>query len=176
MSYKELVFEINHKLGVPADYAQQRSLTIQKEASNLVEVETNAIGRIFRASPDTAIAWLNMQTAAKVDDIVLQIGSAFRSILYQAHLIEERLTSGRTIDDILIGIAAPGYSEHHTGQAIDIITEDSPPFTEHFELTPAFEWLELNAHQFGFHLSYPRHNPHGFIYEPWHWRYKTGDM
>lgn len=173
MPYKELVHELNQKLGIPADYAKQRALTLQIEATELVNIETNAVGKTFRASPETTVAWLNMQAAAKVDNVILQVGSAFRSLLYQAHIIEDRLTLGRSIDDILKGIAAPGYSEHHTGHAIDIITEDSPPFTEHFELTPAFEWLEFNAHQFGFHLSYPRGNPHGFVYEPWHWKFKS---
>ena len=37
------------------------------------------------------------------------------------------------------------------------------------ELSDGFAWLSHSAHQFGFSLSYPRDNPLGFIYEPWHW-------
>ena len=28
-----------------------------------------------------------------------------------------------------------------------------------------------SARDFGFEMSYPRGNPHGVDYEPWHWRY-----
>ena len=40
-----------------------------------------------------------------------------------------------------------------------------------FEATPAFAWLQRNATRHRFHLSYPRDNPHGITYEPWHWRH-----
>ena len=65
--------------------------------------------------------------------------------------------------------AAPGYSEHHTGCAVDIATPGSRPLTEEFEDSQAFRWLTDNAGKFGFSMSYPRNNPAGFIYEPWHW-------
>ena len=35
-------------------------------------------------------------------------------------------------------------------------------------------WLRTNAPRFGFHLSYPRNNPHGIGYEPWHWCWRRG--
>ena len=65
--------------------------------------------------------------------------------------------------------AAPGYSEHHTGRAVDIATPGSRPLTEEFEDSAAFHWLNENAADFGFSMSYPRDNRYGFIYEPWHW-------
>ncbi len=46
-----------------------------------------------------------------------------------------------------------------------------PPAEESFEATPAFAWLQAKAPAHGFHMSYPRDNPHGIIYEPWHWCY-----
>lgn len=171
MSYRELITELNLKLGIADDYAQQRHLSLQIEATDLIDVEINATGKTFRTTPATASAWKKMQQAAANERVVLQIGSAFRSAIYQAQIIEERLSKGRTLENILTGIAAPGYSEHHTGQAIDIITLDSIPFSEHFETTPAFAWLQLYAKQFGFRLSYPRDNKFGFVYEPWHWFY-----
>ncbi|HPF74253.1 MAG TPA: D-alanyl-D-alanine carboxypeptidase family protein, partial [Xanthomonadaceae bacterium] len=64
---------------------------------------------------------------------------------------------------------APGFSEHHSGNALDIGTPDEPPAEESFENTAAFDWLCENAPNFGFQLSYPRNNPHGIVYEPWHW-------
>lgn len=72
--------------------------------------------------------------------------------------------------------APPGYSEHHTGYAIDIGDAQFPQWDtqEAFETTPAFRWLERNAARFGFELSFPRNNPQGVNYEPWHWRF-VGD-
>ena len=72
--------------------------------------------------------------------------------------------------------APPGYSEHHTGYAIDIGDEFYPDadLKESFEDTPAFEWLQQNAMQYGFELSFPKDNIQGVSYEPWHWRF-VGD-
>jgi len=63
----------------------------------------------------------------------------------------------------------PGYSEHHTGRAVDLATPGCPPLTEEFETTAAFAWLVRHAHRFGFTMRYPRGNRFGIAYEPWHW-------
>ena len=41
--------------------------------------------------------------------------------------------------------------------------------TEAFENTDAFAWLTAHAARFGFAMTLPRDNPHGLVYEPWHW-------
>jgi D-alanyl-D-alanine carboxypeptidase len=73
------------------------------------------------------------------------------------------------LQEILKVNAAPGFSEHHSGRAIDIGTPGQPPAEESFEHTAAYAWLDAHAEQFGFRLSYPRGNSHGISYEPWHW-------
>ena len=60
-------------------------------------------------------------------------------------------------------------TEHHTGRAVDVMTPGGPILEEAFEDTDAFRWLARHACRFGFRLSYPRGNAHGFAYEPWHW-------
>jgi D-alanyl-D-alanine carboxypeptidase len=65
--------------------------------------------------------------------------------------------------------AAPGFSQHHTGAAVDIASPGSRPLTEEFDQSGAFEWLTRNAANYGFSMTYPRENPWGFVYEPWHW-------
>ena len=77
--------------------------------------------------------------------------------------------AGQSVSDILNVNAAPGFSEHHTGRAIDLAEPGAEPLTEDFESSAAFVWLEKNAANFGFSMSYPRENRQGFIYEPWHW-------
>ncbi len=72
--------------------------------------------------------------------------------------------------------APPGYSEHHTGYAVDIGDGNAPAtnLSENFEKTKAFVWMSQNAAKYGFELSFPRDNQQGVSYEPWHWRF-VGD-
>jgi len=119
-----------------------------------------------------ARAWTHLREAALRDGVVLEAISGYRSHDYQLGIFERKLARGQTIDDILAVNAAPGFSEHHSGTALDIGAPDEPPAEESFERTPAFAWLRANASGFGFAMSYPRDNPHGIVYEPWHWRFQ----
>lgn len=114
-------------------------------------------------------AWQCMRKAAHRDGVLLQAISGFRSVEYQAAILHRKLKRGLSLEAILQVNAAPGYSEHHSGRALDIGCPGQPPAEESFELTPAFAWLEQHAARFGFRLSYPRGNPFGIVYEPWHW-------
>jgi D-alanyl-D-alanine carboxypeptidase len=115
-----------------------------------------------------------MQASAREADITLLPLSGFRSIARQAEIIRAKFAAGRSIETILGVNAPPGYSEHHTGRALDIGTPHSLPFEEGFAETDAFIWLTANASHYGFVLSYPRDNPYGIAYEPWHWCWRGG--
>jgi zinc D-Ala-D-Ala carboxypeptidase len=156
-------------LDIPADYAAMRRLDPQIEATHLVVAESGPTGREIRLDPGAAAAWQRMRDLASGEGIVLLAVSGFRSIERQTEIIQRKIAEGETIEEVLRTIAAPGYSEHHTGRAVDIGVPNDPPLTEGFALTAAFRWLEAHAREFGFELSYPRDNPHGFVYEPWHW-------
>lgn len=147
---------------------------IQTEAATLVSLGPDTLGREQFATPATAQAWQDMRLAARADGVVLEIVSAFRSVDYQCTLIRNKLDRGQDIDDIMKVNAAPGFSEHHTGRALDLTTPGCEMLTEAFELTPAFDWLSEHAGRFRFVLSYPRDNSLGIDYEPWHWAY-NGD-
>ena len=157
------------ELGIPADYGADGRPPRYADAGELVEVGPNLVGRMQRLTPDAAAAWQAMSSAAADEGVRLLIVSGFRSFDYQAELIRNKLAAGQAIDEILRVNAAPGYSQHHTGAAVDIATPGCRPLTEDFENTEAFDWLGKNAGEYGFLLSYPRANPDGFIYEPWHW-------
>jgi len=122
---------------------------------------------------DAARAWTRLQTAAQNDGVKLDAISGYRSHDYQAGIIARKLARGLNLEQILAVNAAPGFSEHHSGCALDIGTPGEPPAEERFELTPAFAWLSVHARRFGFRMSYPRDNPYGIIYEPWHWCYQA---
>ncbi len=160
---------LHRELGIPADYAADRGLPHYPEARHLVDVGPNLVGRIQRLAPEAAVNWRRMAAAAEADGIRLLLVSGFRSFDYQGELIRKKLARGQAIAEILRVNAAPGFSQHHTGLAVDIATPGSRPLTEEFEHSDAFRWLTANAAGFGFSMTYPKDNPWGFIYEPWHW-------
>ena len=161
--------ELHTELGIPADYGLDGQRPEYDEAVELVDVGPNLVGRMQRLTPETAASWQEMLTAARVDGIALMIVSGFRDFEYQASLIRKKINAGQALKEILVVNAAPGFSEHHTGRAVDIASPGTRPLTEEFEGSEAFAWLERNAADYGFSMSYPRDNPEGFIYEPWHW-------
>ena len=161
--------KMHEELGIPANYGQDGGLPYFCEATEMVDVGPNLVGRMQKLVPLAAARWQQMVEAASCDDVRLLIVSGFRSFDYQAGLIRNKIEAGRTMDDILTMIAAPGFSQHHTGAAVDIASPGSRPLTEEFEQSAAFAWLSENAARHGFSLTYPRENRWGFIYEPWHW-------
>jgi D-alanyl-D-alanine carboxypeptidase len=166
---------LHRELGIPSSYAAERSLEPQPEAPepDLVLIAPNDDGRPIRLLPAAAHAWTQMRDAAAQEGIILVPMSGFRSVARQVELIRTKLTSGQSIDAILRYVAAPGFSEHHTGRALDIADRTDSDLDETFERTTAFGWLARRAVEFQFHLSYPRGNPHGIGYEPWHWCWRT---
>lgn len=156
-------------LGIPSDYGKSRGLPPQVEAGRLVSIGIRPEGGEIELTPEAADAWMRMRHAASLAGVTLVAISGFRSVRRQEEIIRTKLSEGQTIGSILETVAAPGYSEHHTGRAIDIGLPGEEPLTEDFGDTEAYRWLEANAGKFGFVLSYPKGNPHGIVYEPWHW-------
>jgi len=164
--------ELHTELGIPADYGKDGTRPVFEEATDLLEVGPNLVGRMQRLTPEAARQWQAMVAAADTVGIQLLIVSGYRGVDYQAGLIRKKIEAGQAIGEILRVNAAPGHSEHHTGRAVDIATPGSRPLTEEFEQTDAFRWLSSRAVEFGFSLTYPRDNPWGIAYEPWHWSLK----
>lgn len=72
--------------------------------------------------------------------------------------------------------ARAGSSEHETGLALDIVTDDV--IMNEFEETEEFKWLQDNAYKYGFILRYPKGKEDitGYEYESWHYRYVGEDV
>ena len=167
-SRRQLI-EDAHKLGVPADYGRARALRRVREPAALRFVGYDVNDRPQWLQPRAANAWFALRHAAGLAQIELQLVSAFRSVEYQLGILRRKLERGQTMDEILRVSAAPGYSEHHSGRAMDLSTPGFAPLDEEFERSSAFAWLQRHAGAFGFVLSFPRGNRHGIAYEPWHW-------
>lgn len=158
------------QLGIGQALLDARGFVAQEEAQNLQVAEIGEDGREFLLTPATATAWHSMKIAAQQDGIALVMVSAFRSVQRQVEIVQAKLDAGQPIADILTVVAPPGYSEHHTGRAIDIGSdEDTPELEVEFETTAAFAWLNQHARAYGFSMSYPKENSSGYQYEPWHW-------
>ena len=159
-------------LGVDADdYAARTGLALVAEPEWLAYAGRDRFARPLWLTAGAARAWRAMRHAAAADGVALDAISGYRSHDYQLGIFERKLARGQALERILTVNAAPGYSEHHGGDALDIGTPDEPPAEESFEATPAFAWLQAHAGDHGFALSYPRGNRHGIVYEPWHWRF-----
>jgi len=110
-----------------------------------------------------------MERAAARDGVRLLPLSGHRSVARQAFIIRRKLAAGEKLAAILRFVAAPGCSEHHTGQALDIGSPSSPALDSRFARSEEYRWLLRHAPRFGFRLSYPRRRQIGIGYEPWHW-------
>jgi D-alanyl-D-alanine carboxypeptidase len=171
-SYEERIMQTLSELGIPTSFVTQRRRSLHCECEDLVSIGADMFGREQRLERRAASQWQAMLAAAKVDRIMLVAVSGFRSFDYQRKIIERKLAAGLTVEQIICASALPGFSEHHTGRAVDIGTPDCPPVTEAFEQTPAFDWLTCKGQDFGFRMTYPKGNQLGVIYEPWHWVFR----
>jgi len=124
-----------------------------------------------------AVRFQEMMAAALDSNVVLEPLSGFRSRADQQYLFfHVKAERGQTPSERAGVSAPPGYSEHHTGYAIDIGDGNVPAtnLSPDFENTAAFKWLTENAAHYSYELSFPKNNPQGVSYEPWHWRF-VGD-
>jgi len=162
-----------HALGLDeVGYGERSGLALVPEPCTLAYAGRDRYARPLWLTRSTARAWRHMRAAATVDGVVLEAISGYRSHDYQLGIFNRKLARGQTVDEILVVNAAPGFSEHHSGLALDVGTPGEPAAEESFEKTSAFAWLREHAGDFGFVMSYPRDNPHGITYEPWHWRFE----
>jgi D-alanyl-D-alanine carboxypeptidase len=131
----------------------------------------------IRLRTAAAAKFLAMVAAAQQDGVILQPLSGFRSKQEQDQLFfDVKAQRGQAASERALVSAPPGYSEHHTGYAVDIGDPSAPEthLEESFETTAAYAWLKENAARYSFELSFPRDNAQGISYEPWHWRF-VGD-
>lgn len=109
-------------------------------------------------------------------NIDIGIDTAYRDNNHQERIYNHYLeTKGKDYCDKYVALV--GYSEHHTGLAIDIdvkINNDYMYSDDNFDLIePVLKKIHSYLHKFGFILRYPenKENTTGYNYEPWHIRY-----
>ena len=117
----------------------------------------------------------------KIDGIIIDIDDAYRSLETQENIFLKFMNK-YGMDYALQYVAMPGCSEHHTGQAIDlVIYKDGKWIDNNDELIKekeVFDKIHNVLKHFGFILRYPdgKEKITGFFYEPWHIRYVGDDI
>lgn len=164
------VLTLLQTLGIDAEqYALSHQLDLAAEPYVLEYAGKDRYQRALWLERNTKAAWHRLQCAARKDALLMEAISGFRSHHYQMGIFLRKITRGLAVKDILNVNAAPGFSEHHSGRALDLSSFGEPAAEQSFENTPVFAWLLRFAGDFGFRLSYPRGNIHGISFEPWHW-------
>ncbi|MFQ3637684.1 MAG: M15 family metallopeptidase [Cyanobacteriota bacterium] len=129
--------------------------------------------RFERLHTDAGLALLKMIDAARLEGVWIVPVSGFRDYERQTRLFRWKTHQYGSAEAAARAVAPPGYSEHHTGYAVDLSDglARAMDVSLSFGKTAAFQWLTRHAAEFGFELSFPENNPQGVNYEPWHWRY-----
>lgn len=132
---------------------------------DLVKVEDYKVHKIMSNSLQQMIK------DARAQGVNLKIASAFRSVKHQQNIIQRKKNEGQSVKQIYFFSAAEGFSEHHTGLAIDFY-----PISLRFINSKTYQWLIENAANYGFVQTFTESNAKvtGISVEPWHWKY-VGD-
>lgn len=128
--------------------------------------------------------------AASAQGHTLIARSCYRSVDYQVDVFffpagRSPLEEPRQVRERALQSAPPGFSEHHTGYAIDFCDGATPQTCDdlqpNFAGTAAGKWLIAHGADYGFEMSFPMQDDpciarsgrpaQGVGYEPWHWRY-----
>ena len=139
--------------------------------SDCDEKDLEQVDEVIRVHKKCKKAFEKMQQAAKADKIRIKIVSGYRSSKYQIEIFKRKFIdkdnpTEKELRQRLKFSAPSGFSEHHTGLAIDINSN-----SQNFEKSRAYKWLIENAYKFGFEMSFPKKNTQNLGFEPWHWRY-----
>ncbi len=123
-----------------------------------------------------AMGWCNKMMEALAADLGngdALVNSSYRTMEQQENIYAYYLDKyGEEYAQLYVAI--PGYSEHHTGLAVDftVYTNNGESYT--FDDKPEYpEWLKTNGYKYGFIQRYPSDKTDftKIAYENWHYRY-----
>ena len=111
---------------------------------------------------------LDFYNATGNDGVMVRAGH--RTYEYQQGLYDDELK--KTGQESSALVAKPGYSEHHTGLAVDFTTYRNGVYKD-FDGTGDYAWIMENCHKYGFVNRYPEGKQSLTMIdnEPWHFRY-----
>jgi len=138
---------------------------------------TNSLGDDVEVEKKAYDAYLLLkEDLEKNDGIEIELDSARRSVAAQQEIMDN-FTKVYGADYAAKTVAVPGYSEHHTGLALDLyfrLNGKDIYYNEDMMQYPEI-WEKIHAKlaDYGFILRYLEGKEHitGYAYEPWHIRY-----
>ena len=137
---------------------------------------TNSVGDDVEVEKKAWDAYEQMKADLEKMDIHVDLDSARRTIAAQQKIVDD-FTEKYGADYVKRYVAVPGYSEHHTGLALDLyLNVDGVDMYENEEMIQYPEiWEQIHAKlaDYGFILRYleGKEAITGYGYEPWHIRY-----
>lgn len=137
---------------------------------------TNSLGDDVEVEKKAYDAYLKLKDALAEEGVFIDLDSAYRSVAAQQQIVEE-FTERYGEDYVKKYVAVPGYSEHHTGLALDLyLNIDGVDVYMNEDMVQYPEiWAKIHAKlpEFGFILRYleGKEDITGYSYEPWHIRY-----
>ena len=146
-----------------------------EENVELVDV-TNSFGDKYQVEKKASEAFTKLKEELADDGIIIEYDSVTRSVAEQQKLWDT-WTVEYGEDYVKKYVAVPGYSEHHTGLAIDIcIVKDGKRINDNDEMIAEkeiFSKIHEKIAKYGFILRYldGKDAITGYSYEPWHFRY-----
>lgn len=137
---------------------------------------TNSVGDDVEVEKKAYDAYLLLKADLEAEGIFVDLDSARRSVEAQQRIMDD-FTEKYGADYAAKTVAKPGYSEHHTGLALDlylIIDGKDVVLNEEMIQYPEI-WAKIHEKlaDYGFILRYLDGEEHitGYGYEPWHIRY-----
>jgi LAS superfamily LD-carboxypeptidase LdcB len=98
--------------------------------------------------------------------------SGYRTFDYQETLLS-REEEEKGAQEASTWVATPGYSEHHTGYALDFNLLHEDGTSDSYTGTGIYQWVNDHAPEYGYIVRYESEKAEftGIQYEPWHFRY-----
>ena len=137
---------------------------------------TNTVGDEVQVEANAYEAYLALKNDLEAEGVFVDLDSAYRSVAEQQRIVDD-FTEKYGPEYVKLYVAVPGYSEHHTGLALDLyLIVDGKDIVENEDLVTYPEiWDKIHAKlaEHGFILRYlpEKKIETGYSYEPWHIRY-----
>ena len=94
---RQKISDVLDALGISFDLIARKGLQFHQEAQELLVAEVDAQGKEYFLIPEATQAWHRLKQAARRDEIVVEIVSAFRSVERQIDIIRVKLDRGMPI-------------------------------------------------------------------------------
>ena len=137
---------------------------------------TNSIGDDVEVEKKAYDAYLRLKADLEDEGVYVDLDSARRSVAEQIRIMNDFIEKYGE-EYAVMTVATPGYSEHHTGLALDLyLIVDGVDIVENEDLVQYPEiWAKIHEKlaDYGFILRYldGKEDITTYSYEPWHIRY-----